>query len=47
MTDIGGDCNLGDAVVEPYSTLNYRKKVTPTQKHMVEEIKLRSRCGDN
>jgi hypothetical protein len=38
-----GDRELGDALVEPYASMKFRKKVTPTQKHMVEEIKRRTR----
>ena len=33
---------LGDACVEPYSSMKHRKKVNPTQKHMTEEIKRRA-----
>jgi hypothetical protein len=46
-TVIGGDRILGDAMVEPYASMKFRKKVTPTQQHMVEEIKRRARCGDD
>ena len=34
---------LGDATLEPYASMKFRKKVAPTQKHMVEEIKRRAR----
>jgi predicted DNA-binding protein YlxM (UPF0122 family) len=46
-TVIGGDRMLGDAMIEPYASMKFRKKVTPTQQHMVEEIKRRARCGDD
>ena len=34
---------LGDASLEPYASMKFRKKVAPTQRHMVEEIKRRAR----
>jgi hypothetical protein len=33
---------LGDACVEPYTSMKHRKKVNPTQKHMSDEIKRRA-----
>lgn len=41
------DRNLGDCLVEPYASMKFRKKVVPTQKNMVEEIKRRSKCDDS
>jgi hypothetical protein len=38
---------LGDVLVEPYNTMKFKKKVSPTQKHMVEEVKRRSRCSES
>jgi hypothetical protein len=38
------DRTLGDVLLEPYVSMKFKKKVTPTQKHMVEEVKRRSRC---
>jgi hypothetical protein len=43
-TVIGGNRILGDAMIEPYGLMKFRKKVTPTRQHMVEEIKRRARC---
>lgn len=39
--------SLGDVLVEPYLSMKFKKKVSPTQKHMVEEIKRRSRCSSD
>jgi hypothetical protein len=36
---------LGDALLEPYASMKFRKKVVPTQKNMVDEIKRRSICS--
>jgi hypothetical protein len=33
---------LGDALVEPYASMKFRKKVNPTQKHLSEEVKRRA-----
>jgi hypothetical protein len=41
-----GDRDLGDATAEPYASMKFRKKVTPTQKHMSEEIKRRARASN-
>jgi hypothetical protein len=38
----GYDRELGDALVEPYASMKFRKKVNPTQKHMAEEIRRRA-----
>ena len=36
---------LGDMMREPYASMKLKKKVFPTQKHLVEEIKRRSKCN--
>jgi hypothetical protein len=43
----GADRYLGDVLVEPYLSMKFKKKVTPTQKHMVEEVKRRSKCNES
>jgi hypothetical protein len=38
----GDDRELGDCGIEPYTSMKFRGKVAPTQKHLVEETKRRS-----
>jgi hypothetical protein len=38
---------LGQMQLEPYLSMKFKKKVTPTQKHMVEEVKRRSRSSNH
>jgi hypothetical protein len=47
LKSVVDDRYLGDASLEPYASMKFRKKVTPTQKHMVEEIKRRSLCNND
>jgi hypothetical protein len=37
---------LGDVLLEPYMSMKFKSKVAPTQRHMVEEVRRRSRCKD-
>ncbi|CAB9501696.1 hypothetical protein SEMRO_115_G056890.1 [Seminavis robusta] len=37
---------IGNVELEPYRSMKLKKKVTPTQRHMVEEIKRRSYCDE-
>jgi hypothetical protein len=38
---------LGQVQYEPYLSMKFKKKVTPTQKHLVEEVKRRSKCSNS